>query len=194
MELSEERIVARLKTDDREAFRILVERYQDRVINTCYGFLHNRQDAEDTAQEVFLEIFRSIGSFRESARLGTWIYRIAIAKSLDLLRKMKRKKRLAVLVRFFSDENSAGEEPVETTNPHRLLEEKERAQILKAGVDSLVENQRIALILHRYQGFQYNEIAEIMGISLGAVESLLHRAKKNLQKNLYKYFERQQDF
>jgi RNA polymerase sigma-70 factor (ECF subfamily) len=170
-----------------------VQQYQERVVNTCYGFLHNRQDAEDTAQEVFLEIFRSIRSFQETSRLGTWIYRISITKSIDHLRKMKRKKRMAALVSFFGTGKEDIAEPAGSEDPHSLMEEKERALILKNAVDTLAENQRIALTLHRYQGFKYEEIAEIMGISLSAVESLMHRAKKNLQKILFNYYAKQQE-
>ncbi len=194
MEYSENTLITALKNGDRNAFRVLVHEYQQKVLNTCYGFLHNRQDAEDTAQEVFLEIFRSIRSFHESSRLGTWIYRIAITKSLDLLRRMKRKKRAAVLVQIFGKERGVSAEPIDATNPHQLLENKERARILKGAVDTLPENQRIALTLHRYQGLPYNEICDIMGLSLSSVESLLHRAKKNLEKKLYKFYIQQQDF
>lgn len=193
MAYSEEQLIQDLRKGDRNAFRILVESYQAKVLNTCNGFLHNQQDAEDTAQEVFLEVFRSIGSFRETSRLGTWIYRIAITKSLDHLRRMKRKKRMSKLVQLFGTEIGDAEEPADTSNPQEFLEDEERARILKSAVDSLAENQRIALTLHRYEGFQYSEIAEIMGISLSSVESLLHRAKKNLQKILYKYYKDQQD-
>ena len=193
MDNSEEQLIQDLRQGNRNAFRLLVESYQEKVLNTCYGFLHNRQDAEDTAQEVFLEVFRSIGAFRETSRLGTWIYRIAITKSLDHLRRMKRKKRMATLVQLFGKEIGDAEEPAETSTPHEILEDEERAKILKSAVDSLPENQRIAITLHRYEGFQYSAIAEIMGISLSSVESLLHRAKKNLKKILYIYYEKQQD-
>ena len=106
---------------------------------------------------------------------------------------MKRKKRMSKLVQLFGTEIGDAEEPADTSNPQEFLEDEERARILKSAVDSLAENQRIALTLHRYEGFQYSEIAEIMGISLSSVESLLHRAKKNLQKILYKYYKDQQD-
>jgi len=190
---SEDILISQLKHGDRQAFRTLVDQYQGKVLNTCYGFLHNRQDAEDTAQEVFLEIFRSISSFHESSSLGTWIYRISITRSLDHLRRMKRKKRMAVLVRLIGREKGDAEEPINTENPHDQLEEKERVLILRKAVEKLADNQRIAVTLHRYQGFKYEEIAGIMDISMSAVESLLHRAKKNLQKILYNYYAKQQE-
>ncbi|MCP4180314.1 MAG: RNA polymerase sigma factor [bacterium] len=82
---------------DRENFRQLMESYKDKVVNTCYGFLHNREDAEDVAQEVFIEVYLSYHKFRGKSSISTWIYRIAINKSLDVCRKRSAKKRIAFL-------------------------------------------------------------------------------------------------
>lgn len=182
-------LLTRLRTENSEAFKELVTEYQDKVINTCYGFLHNKEDAEDTAQEVFLEIYRSIKHFREESRLATWIYRIAVTKSLDSIKSKNRKKRLGQIRSLFNPENP-GEEAFESSasNPYDDLESDERSRILKQAVDSLAENQRIAITLSKYEDFSYSEIAEIMGTTLSAVESLIHRAKMNLQNKLTHYY------
>ena len=175
------------------AFQQLVESHQSRVMNTCYGFVHNREDAEDIAQEVFLEVYKSIDNFREDAKLSTWIYRISVTKSLDFLRKQKRKKRFGRLKEFFGK----AQDPIEqipapaTANPQACLEKQERAQLLRQAVESLAENQKIAVTLNKYEGFSYQEVAEIMGTSVSSVESLLHRAKNNLQKKLQHYYAQQ---
>ncbi|HHS13443.1 MAG TPA: RNA polymerase sigma factor [bacterium] len=173
------------------AFRKLVEQYQEKVINTCYRFLRNVQDAEDTAQEVFMEVHRSIENFRRESELSTWIYRIAVTRSLDLIRKQKRKKRWAPLLSLdaFNHSTDALPDP-ESEDPHQNLERRERSEILARAVAGLPANQRIAVTLTQYQGFSYAETAKIMDTTQAAVESLLHRAKQNLRKKLTRYFQR----
>jgi RNA polymerase sigma-70 factor (ECF subfamily) len=173
-----------LKRGSPEAFQALVKQYSHDVIRTCYSFVNSREDAEDIAQEVFLEVYRSIRQFRKEANLNTWVYRISINKSLDFLRKQKRKKRIADLRGLFLFQNKP------SSSPHQQLEEKDRREILQEQIRLLAENQRIALILSQYDRLSNKQIAEIMEASESAVESLLHRAKVNLRKNLAKYFEK----
>jgi len=181
-------LIKDLKTGNQEAFKKLVDQHQDRVINICFRFLNSREDAEDVAQEVFVEVFQSINRFRGEAKLSTWIHRIAVSKSLDTVRKMKRKKRMAQLKSMFGLE--AHEEPAASiaTNPDEALEQQERVMILQSCISELVENQKIAITLNKYEGFSYKEIAEIMGTSLSSVESLIHRGMKNLKEKLYRYY------
>ena len=84
--------IGQLTAGNETAFRLLLETYRDRVINICFRFLMNREEAEDAAQEVFIEIFQSIRKFRGDSKLSTWIHRVAVSKSLDELKKKKRKK------------------------------------------------------------------------------------------------------
>ncbi len=171
---------------DKFDFWTLAEEYQENVLNTCYRFVHSRQDAEDLTQEVFLEVYRSLDKFRGDAKFSTWIYRIAVTKSIDFLRKQKRKKRFADAKRVFGMENEhLPEIPAsEESLPDKLLLEKERQDILKKAVASLPENQRVAIILNKYEGLKQKEIAEIMGTTLPAVESLIHRGMRNLSSYL----------
>ena len=168
---------------------MLVEQYQTRVVNTCYGFLKNRQDAEDTAQEVFVEVFRSIQDFRGDSQLSTWIYRIAVTKSLNVIRTMNRKKRIgffrhAIGLEEVMDEAKAPDD----SKPDKQLEGQERLELLLQSIGKLPENQRVALTLHRLEGFSHEEVAEILQTSVPSVESLIFRAKKNLEKHLFKHF------
>ena len=176
-----------LQHGDTQAYRLLVETYQDQVINTCYGFVQKREDAEDLAQEVFLEVFRSVSKFQANAKLSTWLYRIAVNKSLEYIRFHKRKKRFS-WKQSLSDMTEA-EEPVSLSDhPGMSLEQRERRQILFSKINSLPDNQRIAFTLNKVEGLSYKEIAEVMKVSLSSVESLMHRAKKNLKKKLEKMY------
>ena len=181
-----------LRCGNSAAFQQLVDQHQYKVINTCYGFVHNKEDAEDIAQEVFLEVYSSIATFRQESKLSTWIYRICVTKSLDFLRKQKRKKRAGFLRSMFSRDKEVEQVPSSpSTNPHANIERREREQILRQAVDALSENQKIAITLSQYEGFSYQEIADIMDTTVSAVESLIHRAKENLRKKLYHYYEKQ---
>jgi len=188
---TENNFVAELKSNENAAFQSLVEQFQDKVINTCYRFVQNKEDAEDVAQEVFIGVYQSISGFKEQSQLSTWIYRIAVTKSLEFIRRRRRKKRFGQVKRVFGFCDESEEIQVTTgTNPHSDMENKERVQILQSAVNSLPDNQKIAITLNKYEGFSYSETAEIMGTSVTAVESLLHRAKKNLNKKLYHYYEK----
>jgi RNA polymerase sigma-70 factor (ECF subfamily) len=101
--MKDEYLINNLKKGDLHVFKVLVDEHQKRVLNTCYRFVNNREDAEDLTQEVFLEVYKSISRFRGDSKLSTWIYRIAMTKSLDFLRKQKRKKRFGIMKNIFSD-------------------------------------------------------------------------------------------
>ena len=171
-------------------FKSIVEAHQEKVRNTCFRFVKNPEDADDVAQEVFIQVYESLGHFRKDSELSTWIYRIAVNKSLDFIRKKKRKKRFAQLTSLFGF-NEEKEEVVlpATDNPQQDMEAKEDKQVLNSALDQLPENQKTAIMLSKYEGFSNKEIAEIMEVSLSAVEALMHRAKKNLHKLLYDYYE-----
>jgi RNA polymerase sigma-70 factor (ECF subfamily) len=173
-----------------DAFRSLVEEYQGKVVNICYRFLGNEEDAEDVAQEVFVEVYRSISRFRGDSRLSTWVYRIATTKSLDAVRRKRRKKRFGKMLRLFRVAGSQEEAiPIpHYDTPEKRLEDKERAEILRKAVESLAESQRVAITLNKYEGLSYTEVAEVMGTTVSSVESLIHRAKKNLERKLHAYF------
>ena len=184
-------LVSRIKDGYFDAFQVLVEKYQHRVINTCFGFLKNKEDAEDITQEVFIEVYKSLSGFREDSKLSTWIYRIAVTRSLDYIRRQGRKKRelRSQHKADFDDQEKRLAAPF-SNGPEVRFTNRERANILRNAVDSLPQNQRIVITLNKYEGFSSEEIGEIMGMSLSAVEGLIHRAKKNLKKILTRYYEK----
>lgn len=180
-------LIERLKRGDESAFRILVEQYQDLVYNTALGIVQSESDAEDVAQEVFIQVYRSIGSFKSEAKLSTWIYRITTTRALDLLRARKSKKRFGLLKRLWETAEESPMENIQDFNhPGVSLERKEEAAQLMTAIAQLPENQKVAFVLHKLEGLSYLEIAEVMGNTLPAVESLMHRARLNLRKILEK--------
>ncbi len=170
-------------------FRSLVAEHQEMVLNTCYRFVFNRQDAEDLAQEVFVEVFRSLEQFREESKLSTWIYRIAVTKSLDHLRRLNRKKRFSSLKRVIGLADAADDIAAPSkNNPAEEFASNERLNVLQDALDTLPESQKIAFLLSKQDGYSNQEIADILETSVSAVESLVHRAKKNLHNKLYAYY------
>ena len=160
--------------------------HQTRVYNTCIGFLRVPEDAEDTAQEVFIEVYHKISQFKGDAALATWLYRITVNKCLMLIRHRKRKKRYAPLVPIDKLRESTGQEPTDFVHPGVALEQKEKARMLQDAIEKLPENQRIAFVLHMIEGLPQAEIADVMKKKIPAIEALIHRAKGNLRKILEK--------
>ena len=187
--LNDKELIEKIGAKDQNAFKALVDRYQALVINTCYNLLGNRHDAEDVAQEVFFQVYKVAKEFRGEAKLSTWLYRIAVNRSLNFIRDKKRFGWLKSLSSLLEGERQEASD-VQAQNSDRpdfALESKERNVILQKAIDSLPENQRTAFVLHKYEGLPYQEIAEISKHSVSSVESLIHRAKLNLQKQLLRY-------
>jgi len=176
-------LLRRLKNGDQAAIKELVTDYGNTVINICYRFLLSKEDAEDVSQEVFIEVFQSIGTFRGDAKLSTWIYRIAVTKSLDEIKRRNRKKRLSSLGRILHiDEvaNWISGGPM----PDKSIHEREKMNELNQILNSLPDSQRVAFTLSKLDGYSNSEIATIMNTTTIAVESLVYRAKKKLSAEI----------
>lgn len=184
--------IKRLKQGDAEAFRRLVEQHQVPMVRLCKGFVHDEEDARDVVQETFIEVYESIASFREDAKLSTWLYRIAVNKSLNLIRKNRFKGWLVRLDLFTPAEQEDGNTSVDPAwqVAGETPAEDNRIRTIRKAVDSLPESQRIAFVLHKYLDLSYKEISSVMEVTLPSVESLLHRAKQNLQKKLYPMYKK----
>lgn len=171
------------------AFQQVVELHHERVINICYRFVHDKDEAEDLAQETFIEVYRSIAGFRGQSSLATWIYRIAVSKSLDHLRMQTRKKRGGTLRALLGLGKEVANIPAPASSePDEILEQQTRRRVLQQALNSIPESQRIAFVLSKYDGLSYQEIANILRTTLPSVESLIHRAKKNLQRILRDHY------
>ena len=182
--VSEDILVEHLKQGDQAAFKHIVDTYQNMVYNTCLSIVKSEEDAEDLAQEVFVQVYQSVHSFKGESKFSTWLYRIATTKSLDHERKKKRKKRFGFVKSIFGEDAQVEINPPDFNHPGVVLDKKERAAILFKAVDKLPDNQRVAFVLSKVEGRSYQEISEIMGTTISAIESLLHRAKNNLRKIL----------
>ncbi|HQW42736.1 MAG: RNA polymerase sigma factor [Chitinophagaceae bacterium] len=184
--MNENELIQGLKSGDEASFKYLVENYKDRIFNTAIGIVQNAEDAEDVAQEVFIQVYRSIHSFKGESKLSTWMYRIATTRSLDLLRSRKSKKRFGFMQRLFGEGNEPLYEIPDFNHPGVAMDRKETAAKLFKAIAQLPENQKAAFTLHKLEDLSYQEISEVMQTSVPAVESLMHRAKQNLKKILEK--------
>lgn len=189
--LDERLLVERLKQGDEAAFKSIVETWQDMVFNTALGIVQNSEDAEDIAQEVFVQVYQSISSFKGDSKFSTWMYRITITKSLDHERRKKRKKRFAFVKSIFGEESQVVVHPPDFNHPGVTLDKKEDAGALFKAIKELPENQRLAFSLHKIEGLSYQEVSEVMKTTVSSVESLIHRAKINLKKKLEDYYKGQ---
>lgn len=185
---SEEELIRKLQNGEQQAFKIVVDQYQDMVYNTVLGIVQNEEDAEDITQEVFVKVYQSIGFFRGDSKFSTWLYRISIAKALDNEKSKRRKKRFAFIQRLFGENGEDQYHPVEFNHPGVVLDNKEKAGELFKALKKIPDKQRLAFTLNKIEGLNNNEIAEIMNTSFYAVESLLARAKKNLKEQLKNYY------
>jgi RNA polymerase sigma-70 factor, ECF subfamily len=168
----------------------LVRQYSQRTYGVCYSFVRNKEDAEDIVQEVFAEVSSSLHKFLGKSSVSTWIYRITISKSIDFLRKKKRKKRFGEVRKIFEVGKVANLIPDPGKTPEQTLITEEWNKALHIALDELGESQRVALVMKFFQDFSQKEIAEVMNLSESAVEGLMQRGKKNLEKKLVKYYNR----
>lgn len=182
--------IAELKSGNQSAYAQLLKEFGQKVFATCISFIPNKEDAEDVAQEVFLEVFRSISKFKGDAKLSTWIYRIATNKCLEFIRKKNAKKRFAFMQSIFGNEIPLDKTSffTEFKHPGILMENKEKSETIFKAINVLPESQRIVFTLAKIDGKSYQEIVEITGKSLSSVESIMFRAKKNLQQSLENFY------
>ena len=153
-------------------FERLYEMYRSRVFRTAYRMLSNRADAEDVTQDVFVKVFKKLGSFRGDSAVSTWIYRIAVNACLDF----RRRRRLRQAVSL-DDGLEVGSTPLSVT---RLIE---------SALPRMAEGYRRVFVLHDIQGLKHAEIGKILGITDGASKSQLHRARAFLRRELSPYLE-----
>ncbi len=184
-------LVERLKQGDESAFRQIVESSQGLVYNTVLGIVQHPEDAEDVSQEVFMQLYESINGFKGQSKLSTWLYRIAVSKSMDHLRKKKRKKRFAFIQSLFGADQELLHDPPDFQHPGITLDNKEKAGHLFRAIEKLPDKQKVAFTLNRVEGLSYQEISEIMELTVASVESLLHRAKNNLRRLLEAFYSKQ---
>jgi RNA polymerase sigma-70 factor (ECF subfamily) len=181
---------------DRGAFAQLFDRHYSRVYRLVCRYTGRRPEAEDLTQTVFLKVMRAAASFEPRARFTTWLYRVTANECLSHIRSGRRGPHFGALGRGSRNEGGSAEEempePVDAhqEDPAEGMLRTELAEAVRQAVLSLPERQRLAVVLSRYEGQSYAEIAEVLGVSAVAVKSLLNRAHTALREKLRKYGEK----
>ncbi len=171
------KMIKKVAEGDEVAFEQMVKKYEHRVLNTIYRYIGKSDEAEDITQEVFIKVWHHAKSFKGKSKFSTWLYRIVINQCLDY--RSKHKERLASLDEIMEQ----GKTP-ESLKVEIEFERQRKSKIMKRAIDELPKRQRIAFVLSKFEGKSYKEIAQIMGISLSSVESLIFRARGALKKKL----------
>ena len=169
-------LVERMRASDPDALRMIVERYQDRIFALIYGIVRDRHEVEDVAQDVFLKVFTRIDAFDGRSRFYTWLYRVAANTAKDHVKKRSRRPAVAL------DEDAG----IETgaPGPADSAERSEARRRVREAIAGLPVRYREVLALRELEGLSYNEIATVLRVSLGTVESRLHRARSRLKEVL----------
>jgi RNA polymerase sigma-70 factor (ECF subfamily) len=186
----DQQLIQGIKNKEEKAFQEFVDKYQEMVINVCNRFVHNYDDALDIAQDVFIKVYNSVEKFKEESKISTWLYRIAVNKSLNFIRDKKRKNIFSSLDLLFENSETNPAEIVrdESENSEEHIEKDERKQALMKAIDALPKKQKIAITLNKLEEMPYKDIAEVMNISVTETGVLINRAKNNIQKKIMKYF------
>lgn len=177
-EKSDEVLITLFQHGEKEVYRILVERYQERIRNLIYSIFHDTEMVDDLAQEIFIKAYEALPRFRLDSSFYTWLYRITVNKCRDEMRRRK-------IRRFLSFQTLVDEANKELTAKLSVQpEERDAKEIVALGLQKLPEKFRSAIILKDIDGMSYEEIAEVMHCELGTVKSRLSRARTMLRKIL----------
>ena len=178
------------KEGDQTAFAELVKRYESKIYNLAYKMMGNREDAVDVLQEVFLDAYKSLSHFKKEAKFSTWLYRIATNVCLMKLRKRKAKAVISLDEPLLTKE---GEQPREipdwSTNPEAVVLNEELKQVMDEAIESLPPAYKSVFVLRDLEGLSNAETGKVLGESVAAVKSRLHRARLFLRERLSHYFE-----
>jgi RNA polymerase sigma-70 factor (ECF subfamily) len=175
-------LMARVRDGDAEAFTLLVERHQHRVIGTIAKMLGSPNEAEDLAQQVFVRVWKSASRWEPNAKFTTWL--LTIARNL-VFNEVRRKGRARTVPLEEPDDRAPREiADVSVIGPDSALASSELEQAIDAAIQSLAEQPRMALVLRRYEELSYDEIADVLGTTVPAVKSMLFRARNELRVQL----------
>lgn len=177
--MEERKLVELAREGQADAYAELVRAYQSRVFSMAYSFTGNRESADDLSQEIFLKAYLALPRFRFGSTFGTWLYRVAVNHIKDFLRK--RSKLKEVSLEEVAEPAAAGD-TVATMEKER--EDAKRRMLVRRELASLPDKYRVVLTLRDVEGLPYDEIARILGLSPGTLDSRLHRARKMLRKKV----------
>jgi len=170
--------IERFKKGDASAFEDIVRSHQDRIYNLCRYMLQNRGDAQDAAQDIFIKAYKGLKDYRPFSSFYTWIYRIAVTTCLDYKKRSRRES--------LRNEPLAEDLPSDAPFPDQLYESRESIEAVQLALQNLPNKLRAAIVLREMEGLSYEEIAEVLHISLGTVRSRISRAREKLRRLLKK--------
>jgi RNA polymerase sigma-70 factor, ECF subfamily len=179
-------LVVRLRDGDNAAYEALIDRFEHPVFNLVSRLLENPTDAADVTQEVFLKVFRNIGSFRGDSTLKTWVYRIAVNESRNQRRWFGRHRKQEVTIEPAFQKSDGWRDilPDPSPSPLDLVMNRERQELLETALGEINPNFRAVLVLREIESLNYDEIADILEISLGTVKSRILRGRDALRLRL----------
>jgi RNA polymerase sigma-70 factor, ECF subfamily len=183
-------VMLRVKAGDQSAFEYLVQKYRRPLVNFMYRMARNSAAAEDLAQEVFLRVYRSRESYEASAKFTTWLYRIATNLAVNHARDTRHERpEVSVSLDETNDDSSTTtlQLPDGSLTAEQAMVQQERLQAIRSKVEALPEQQRLAVIMHKYQQMDYKQIAEVLKKSESATKSLLFRAYETLRDQLKEF-------
>ena len=183
------KLIEAIGTGDNLAFEKLIKRYRNSVLNFIYKYLGDRFGAEDLAQEVFIRVYRARADYVPSAKFTTWLFRIATNLALNSVRDNRHQRmEISLDAPITADAEDGDERPLDVADKHPDIEqhlvEEARKKMIRHAIEKLPEKQRAAVLLHKYQELDYNEIAKILECSESALKSLLFRAYETLRVEL----------
>jgi RNA polymerase sigma-70 factor (ECF subfamily) len=188
--MDERILIDKIANKDEKAFQTFVEMHHHLVLNICNNILNNYDDSMDVSQEVFIQFYESIESFRGDSKITTWLYRISVNKSLNYLRSKKKNRLFSSLDVLFNDDSKKNDPEDTELKPGEDLERNENKKALYFALNKLPEKQRIAITLNNFEDLSYKEISEVMEISVSEVGVLINRGKKKLQKIILDYYKK----
>ncbi|MEN8149536.1 MAG: sigma-70 family RNA polymerase sigma factor [Planctomycetota bacterium] len=177
-------LMLEVRDGDDEAFATLVRRYQSRVVGLAYRYIGDRESAEDLAQEAFLRVYKARERYEPRAKFSTWLYRIVVNLCLNEIRWRKGRPAMALAVATETSSNLNVDVTDNEPEPIQTMQDAELAETIREIIGTLPENQRIAILLNKYEGLSYIEVAESMELSVMAVKSLLTRARVKIKEKL----------
>jgi RNA polymerase sigma-70 factor (ECF subfamily) len=188
--VEEVELVKRARKGDLGAYDDLVRRYQERIYATIYHMTSNHEDANDLAQEAFIKAFQALRSFKGGSSFYTWVYRIAVNKTINFLKQRKNKAQMSLDDMDFNAEHDPDLVAlISEKTPRREVNLAELQEKLNAAMQKLSEPHRLVVTLHDVQGLSHEEIAKIMNCNIGTVRSRLFYARQQLQAYLSDYLQ-----